>query len=858
MDRKKNWRQFQTLMQNALDGIHIMDEQGNILEASDSFCNMLGYTQEEMARLNVADWNCQYSREEIPERMKSFIGRSARFETVHRRKDGTTIDVEISTTGARMDGKVYFFASSRDITERKQAEQKIRFLTQAYAAQSQINHALTESGDEAELFRRVCRIVVENGGMELAWMGTHNRKTKQISPICAYGANQTYLDGIDITSRGDVPGGRGPAGVSFRERRSVYVHHVLDDPMFIHWRERAEKYGWGSSGTVPILRGGKPYAVLVFYHSSENIFSEETIRLLDEAAVNIGRGLDRFDLEKENLEAQESLRLSAMVYENSSEAIIVTDAENNIIAANPAFTTMTGWTLDEVKGRNPRMFQSGRHDQAFYDAMWHALNTRGHWHGEVWDVRKDGALHVKLLTINVIRNEKGETFRHVALFTDITSRKQVEELVWRQANFDTLTNLPNRQMFRDRLEQEARKANRTRKQFALMLIDLDRFKEVNDTLGHDQGDILLVEASQRITGCVRKSDTVARLGGDEFVVIVSELDDIARVERVAQAILEKLNAPFILAGHEAYVSASIGITIYQNDSSNLDDLFRNVDQAMYVAKNSGRNRFAYFTIDMQEAALTRMHLASDLRSALAAGQFSVHYQPVVELASGRIHKAEALIRWRHPVRGMVSPAQFIPLAEESGLIVQIGDWVFTEAVKQVKQWRSKFDAAFQISVNKSPVQIRHDGSTSIAWADYLREHDIPGQSLVIEITEGLLLNAEENVNARLLAFRDAGIQVAIDDFGTGYSSLAYLKEFDIDYLKIDQTFVSNLGKSSNDLVLCEAMIVMAHKLGLRVIAEGVETAAQRDLLLAAGCDYAQGYLYSKPVPPEEFEKLLIN
>jgi diguanylate cyclase (GGDEF)-like protein/PAS domain S-box-containing protein len=843
-------------MQNALDGIHILDLQGNVLEANEAFCNMLGYTQEEMAGLNVADWNSQYSREALLARLQSLVGKSARFETVHRRKDGTLIDVEISTTGTEIEGEVYFLASSRDITERKAAERQIRFLTDIYTAQSQINQALTESKDEATLFDRVCQIVVDFGGMELAWIGIHDEQSGLIKPAAMYGQGQGYLDNIVISPSADIPEGRGPSGTAYREQRSVYIQNFQTDPLVTPWYDRVVKYGWHSSGTVPILRAGKPYAILTFYHTQERVFSAEIIHLLDEAAMNIGRGLDHFDLEMENLKAQESLQLAAMVYENSSEAIIVTDAQNCIIAANPAFTAMTGYTLDEVKGKNPRIFKSGRHGREFYQSMWHALHKDGHWHGEVWDTRKDGQLHVKLLTINVIKDDQGKIFRHIALFTDITSRKNVEELVWRQANFDTLTGLPNRQMFRDRLQQEAKKAERSGKLLALMLVDLDRFKEVNDTLGHDQGDILLVEAAQRITGCIRKSDTVARLGGDEFIVILPELEDAASIERVAQAIIASINEPFALTDNEAYVSASIGIAIYQEGSRNLDDLFKNVDQAMYVAKSAGRNRFAYFTADMQEAAVHRMRLVNDLRAALAAGQFSIHYQPIVELASGRIHKAEALLRWHHPQRGPVNPVQFIPLAEETGLIVPIGDWVFEEAVKQVAQWRSRFDPDFQISVNKSPVQIRYDGNNHIAWSDCLRERNLPGQSIAVEITEGLLLHAEADVKGKLLGFRDAGIQVAIDDFGTGYSSLAYLKKFDIDYLKIDRSFVCNLGTNKDDLALCEAMIIMAHKLGLQVVAEGVETAQQRDLLRAAGCDYAQGYLYSRPVPPAEFEKLL--
>jgi diguanylate cyclase (GGDEF)-like protein len=409
-------------------------------------------------------------------------------------------------------------------------------------------------------------------------------------------------------------------------------------------------------------------------------------------------------------------------------------------------------------------------------------------------------------------------------------------------------------MFHDRLEQEIKKAQRSGLAMALLFLDLDRFKEVNDTLGHDMGDLLLKDAARRLGRCVRETDTVARLGGDEFTVILGELQDTDCVERIAQEVLWKLAQPFRLGGELAYVSASVGITLYPADAKSVDALIKNADQAMYAAKSQGRNRYSYFTPSMQEAAQARMRLANDLRGALAGGQFSLAYQPIVELATGGIHKAEALIRWQHPERGAVGPAEFIPIAEDTGMIVDIGNWMFREAALQAARWRAARDAEFQVSVNKSPAQFRDAGKAHATWFDYLRELGLPGSAIVVEITEGLLLDASAAVTGQLLEFRDAGLQVAIDDFGAGYSSLSYLRKFDIDYLKIDQSFVRNLEPVSEDLVLCEAIIAMAHKLGIKVIAEGVETAGQRDLLAAAGCDYAQGYLFSRPVPAGEFEK----
>ena len=502
------------------------------------------------------------------------------------------------------------------------------------------------------------------------------------------------------------------------------------------------------------------------------------------------------------------------------------------------------------------MLSSGRHDREFYQAMWKEINTTGRWQGEIWNRRKSGEFFLEGITINTIYNDDGSVHRYVSLFSDITQKKESEDLIWQQANFDILTGLPNRHMFYDRLEHAIKKSNRSGLPMALMLLDIDHFKEVNDTLGHAQGDILLVEAARRIAEYVRGSDTVARLGGDEFTIILSEVA-ANNVEKIAQNIIERLAAPFQLRQETAFVSASVGITLYPNDAQDIDTLIKNADQAMYLAKNLGRNRFGYFTAALQEAAQTRMRLGKDLRNALPRKQLAVYYQPIVEMATGKIYKAEALVRWQHPERGMVSPMQFIPVAEESGLIHEIGDWVFHEAARQLQRWRELFVPEFQISVNVSPVQFRQNSvDNDLSWTSQLRAMGLPGQSLAVEITESLLLNAEINVTDRLLSFRDAGVQVALDDFGTGYSSLSYLKKFDIDYLKTDQSFIRNLEEDPDDMALCEAIIVMAHKLGLKVIAEGVETERQRDLLAAYGCDYAQGWLYSTAVPSEQFEALL--
>jgi diguanylate cyclase (GGDEF)-like protein len=456
----------------------------------------------------------------------------------------------------------------------------------------------------------------------------------------------------------------------------------------------------------------------------------------------------------------------------------------------------------------------------------------------------------------ISRDEAGQALRMIGTHTDISERKASEAMIWQQAHFDALTGLPNRRMLRERLEQELKRGRRDGLQLAVLFLDLDRFKEVNDTLGHDQGDVLLAEAARRISACLREVDTVARMGGDEFTVIITELQSTNALEGILQKLLQTLGAAFTLGSEQVFISASIGVTVYPSDGTEIEDLLKNADQALYAAKDAGRNRYSFFTLALQHAAQWRAQLIHDLREALTEQQFRVVYQPIVELANGTIHKAEALVRWQHPTRGLISPAEFIPVAESCGLIVPLGEWVFRQAADQVQIWRASLHPQFQISVNKSPVQFENPSADTLPWLAQLMTRGLRGDSIVVEITEGLLLSNSDSVVTQLIQLGRDGIQVSLDDFGTGYSSLAYLQKFDIDYLKIDQSFVRQLVPGSTDLALCQAIIVMAHALGMKVIAEGVETQMQRDLLTAAGCDYAQGYYYSRPVSATEFEMLV--
>jgi len=543
-----------------------------------------------------------------------------------------------------------------------------------------------------------------------------------------------------------------------------------------------------------------------------------------------------------------------LLYMNSAEGMLVTDANNHIITVNPAFIEITEFSLQDVADKKLTLFKTKCNSDKFYEEMQTTIEQQGQWQGEIWIPRKNNEAFPAWLTINTIYNPDQSVHYRIALFSDITEKKAAEDVIWQKANFDTLTGLPNRQMFYDRLAQELKRAYRNKNKLALLFIDLDQFKEVNDSLGHLVGDQLLIKVAKRLQQCVRETDTVARLSGDEFIIIANNVINPSNITDIAEHILNKLQKPFVIGVDKVYISASIGITLYPDDNTNSNYLFRNVDQAMYQAKRNGRNCYAFYTQALQEAALQRTSIANDLRSAVVNHEFVLFYQPLVELPNGRIHKAEALIRWQHPQGGLVLPDQFISIAESSGLIHDIGNWVFFEAARQVKEWQQQLSADFQISINKSPIQFQRDDAPCYHWINYLQEANLSNKSIVIEITESLFLDISGVALAQLNEFQNAGIEISLDDFGTGFSSLSYLQKMDIDYLKIDRSFVRNLTEDSTDFTLCKAIIHMAHALGIKVIAEGIETLEQRDLLLKLECDYGQGYLFSKPVPALDFGK----
>lgn len=594
-------------------------------------------------------------------------------------------------------------------------------------------------------------------------------------------------------------------------------------------------------------------SVLQLWSSSNttepHIASDELIRFNEAIDQALAESLERYSTDLGRFTCLFDTLLSS-----SPDLNYIFDADGRFIYVNKSLARLYDTTASEIVGKN-FIDLGASNAAALQQQLRQVIDTTTTYRGEMSSTLSSGKkMTCEYLFVPVL-DEKGNLDAIVATERDITERKASVEKIRRSANYDSLTGLPNRSLFSERLEWEVKRSTRTGLPIALLFIDLDSFKEVNDRMGHAAGDQLLQQAGQRISACVRSTDTVARLGGDEFTVILTEVNKILHVEILAQKILEELARSFSIFQTDVHISGSIGITLFPEDAATPEYLIRNADQAMYLAKNAGRNRFSFFTTGMRDSAWERLKVIEELRHALPQKQLSVYYQPIVDLSLGHIVKAEALVRWHHPRTGLMLPAEFISLAEETGLISEIGDWVMGEAVACAREWSALQGVPFQISVNKSPVEFMSKAPMKIIDS-HLTALGVAWNSISVEITEGLLLNDSPNVREKLDGLQKAGIQLAIDDFGTGHSSMVYLKKFDVDCLKIDQSFVRDMATSSNSRIIAETIIVMAHKLGLKVIAEGVETGEQRDWLIASHCDYAQGYLFSKPVTARDFEKLL--
>ena len=582
---------------------------------------------------------------------------------------------------------------------------------------------------------------------------------------------------------------------------------------------------------------------------ASSVFGRELTRFNEAIDQALAESIKRFAIDKE-----ETTRRFDTLLSSSPDLHYIIDLEGSLIYANGALCRQVDVPIERLAGRRLQEFFPDEADRILSDIR-KVAETREPLRAEVHMPGQDGVHATYRYVLLPVFNIDGGVDSISGTARNISELKASEEKTHRNAYYDSLTQLPNRSLFHDRLEQAIRHAARTAHPLALLFIDLDGFKAVNDRSGHSTGDALLKQCAARISACVRSSDTVARIGGDEFTVILSEIRDVLHIEILAQEILDALAAPFMIDQCLHVVSGSMGITVSPQDGRTADELLGNADQAMYVAKQAGRNRFSFFTAAMRESAWARQQIIEELRHALVRQQLEVYYQPIIDLHSGAIAKAEALVRWHHPKGKLILPDAFIALAEQTGMIGEIGAWVLGEAVGHASHWSGMIGRPFQISVNKSPVEFMRFPEQQ-NWDSDLDVLKLARHHIAVEITEGVLLNDTSAIRERLASLRRAGVQITIDDFGIGYSSLSYLKKFQVDFLKIDQSFVRDMEHAPDSGVFAETIIVMAHKLGIKVIAEGVETVKQRDALKAMQCDYAQGFLFAAPTPFERFTELL--
>ena len=786
------------------DGFLIVDLQGNVQETNKAYAKMVGYYVDELLGMHISKLEAQQQPEEIKANIEKIMADGfARFETRHRHKDGHELDIEVNVIF--MPETRQFASFLRDITELKRARLELQHSRDLLNEAEQMGHLGSWEHD-----------LVRN---ELRWSDEVYRifelDPAQFKPTYENFLNVVHPDDSDKVSRAYTQ--------SLQDKNPYDIEHRLKmGDGRIKW---VREHCYSDFDT-----SGKPLR-------SVGAVQDITAQILTE----------------------ETLRIAAVTFE-THEAIMITDANVNIIRVNSAFTELTGYSAEEVIGKNPRLLSSGRQSKEFYADLWQELKRSGTWSGEMWDRRKDGSVYPKSLTITAVKEESGELAGYVGIFNDITERKHAEEEIRYLAFYDALTKLPNRRLLLDRLHSALSASVRSNQYGAVLFLDLDRFKTINDTLGHNYGDLLLVEVALRIQACVREVDTVSRLGGDEFVILVEELGTdeksaLQKVALIAEKIRASLVAPYQIIGHEVHSSPSIGVSLYCDNDETVEDLLKHADLAMYQAKDSGRNMVRFFDPDMQEAVEARAELEADLRRAVNGNQLQLHYQIQID-SEFRPLGAEALVRWHHPKRGMVPPAQFIPIAEENSLILDVGNWVLDTACRQLAEWSKKeLTRELILAVNVSGQQFRmHDFVDNIAA--YVRAHRIDPSRLKLELTESVVLSDVADVVAKMHAIKALGVRLSMDDFGTGYSSLSYLKKLPLDQIKIDQSFVRDITTDMNDAVMVQTIIGLAKNFRLNVIAEGVETMEQYEFLKENGCMAYQGYLFSKPLPIKDFAKLL--
>ncbi len=801
---KENEQRYRILYNKTPAMLHSIDRNAKILSVSDYWLEVLGYERDEvLGRTSyefMTEETAKYSREVVvPDFFRTGFCTDIPYRMVA--KDGRLVDVLLAATGERDEtgAVVRSLSVLVDVTEKKKAEEALR------KSEERLRNVALTSGDWI---------------WQVDAQGRYVYTSESVERILGYTPEELYgASPFDFMTEGHVEWVREQFKNLLAERRPIVDLE--------NWNQT--KYG----RRLCLLTNGVPI------YDGEGNFAGYF-------------GVDKDITRRKNMDYQ--LQLFGKFFDTALEGIVITDPDARITEVNQAFTDITGYSRQEVMGRNPRMLKSDRHDEAFYQDMWQEIEENGFWEGELWNRRKDGEAYPQWLSISALKDEDGYVSHYVGVFHDITEIKSKEEQIRFQANHDALTGLPNRNLFLDRLDMALGRAKRNKNKVAVVYVDLDNFKTVNDSLGHTVGDELLLLVADRFRKLVRDGGTLARLGGDEFAFLVDSLADESESAHMALQVIESMELPLAAAGRELYISPSIGIAIYPSDGQDPMSLLKHADLAMYQAKEQGRNQYHLFTNELNMRARRRLDLEGDLRRAIAGGDLFLVYQPKVDVQTLRVRGMEALVRWR---RGdeVVPPDEFISLAEETGLIIPLGLYVLNLACKQCRGLLQDADQGVRVSVNLSARQFRMEDLYGTVER-VLKENGLPAERLELEITESVLAGDLEETVARIARLRGMGLSVSVDDFGTGYSSLAYLKHFPISTLKVDRAFVMGLGKDEGDENIVKTVIQLAQNFGLTVVAEGVEDAGQFKLLKELGCDQIQGYLFSKPLEYEELVEFL--
>jgi len=741
----------------------------------------------------------------------------------------------------------------RNITVAKEAQARSEIFNRLYTVLSHTNKAIADASSRQMMFADICDIAVRYGGFKMSWIGLINNHV--VKPQVHAGDESGYLKAMEIRVD-DSALARGPVGRAAKTNQVYCVNNTLLDPDFSPWRDAAEERGYAALAAVPLSVNGKVVGIYAIYSALPDAFDDKMLSLLGSLGRDISGAILRLQERQKRDQTEAKIQQLSQVVEQSAHAILITDINYRIEYANRAFTVLTGYLQQELINKTPAILHSHYTDDDTQNEISRTIKAGREWSGQIRNQRKDGSLYWALQSITPIKNDDGEVTHYVSTSEDNTDLYDAQQTIEQLAFYDPLTNLPNRRLLSDRLQQALEHAQRYQDQIvAVMVFDLDNFKTVNDSLGHNYGDDLLKHVAQIFQSQVRSEDTVSRQGGDEFTIILAGMKQIEKIADIADNILQKLSQPINLSGHQVVIGTSIGIAVYPNDANSYDELLRNADMAMYHAKDEGKNNFQFFMPEMNKQAHNRLLLENKLRNAIEEDHFQLFYQPQIDLKTGAIIGTEALIRWFDPEQGMISPAEFIPLAEDTGLIGQIGDWVIEAACRDMKALHAKGFPQLKVAINVSAFQFRHGEHLTEVIRKTLEQYQYPAELLALELTESILIDDIKETLSILNSMRSLGITLAIDDFGTGYSSLSYLKQFPIDVLKIDQSFIRDITTDASDKAIVSAIIAMAQQLDIGVLAEGVETAEHQAFLQSQGCDYVQGYLYCKPIPADElFER----